>query len=79
MTSDEKAQNYKIVDLVESYNFQSKIIFLSSYEKYIFSKATPCHTGEGGMTRLYCHAGASGMTKLTRAIYADRTLMYAPT
>ena len=41
MTSNEKTQNYKIVDLVESYNFLYKNhLHPSSYEKYmIFLKS----------------------------------------
>ena len=38
MTSNEKTQNYKVVDLVEGYNFYTKFISIpSSYEKVIIS------------------------------------------
>ena len=35
MTSNEKTQNYKVVDLVESYNFHIKIIFIRVLMKKI--------------------------------------------
>ena len=66
MTSNEKTQNYKVVDLVESYNFHIKNIFIRvPMKKYNFSKIRPCHAGGGGVTRLYCYAGGSGVTSLT--------------
>ena len=53
MTSNEKTQNYKVVDLIESYNFYIKIIYIRApMKKYDFSKTRPCRASGGGMTRL---------------------------
>ena len=69
MTSNEKTQNYKVVDLVEGYNFRIKIISIRvRMKRYDFSKIRPCHASGGGVTRLYCHADGSGVTRLTRGI-----------
>ena len=70
MTSNEKIQNYKVVDLVESYSFHIKIISIRvcMKKKYNFSKVIPCHASGGGVTSLYYHAGGSGVTRLTLGI-----------
>ena len=53
MISNEKTQNYKAVDLVESYNFYIKIIFIRvRIKRYDFSNIRPCRAGGGGVTRL---------------------------
>ena len=75
MSSNEKAQNYKVVDLVERYNFHIKIIFIRvRMKRYDFSKVRSYRAGEGGVTRLYCHAGGSGVISFTRGICASRHL-----
>ena len=79
MTSNEKTQNYKVVDLVECYNFHIKVFFIRvRMKRYIFSKVRPCQSGRGGVTKLYCHAGKSGVTNLTHEICASRPLLNAP-
>ena len=79
MTSNEKTQNYKVVDLVECYNFHIEVIFIRvRMKRYNFSKVRPCQSGRGGMTKIYCHAGKSGVTNLTCGICASRPLLSAP-
>ena len=47
VTSNKKTQNYKVVDLIESYNFHIKIISIRvrMKKKYDFYKIRPCHVG----------------------------------
>ena len=48
MTSNEKTQNYKVVNLVESYNFHIEIIFVQIFmNKYDSSKVRSCHADKG--------------------------------
>ena len=44
VTSNEKTQNYKVVDLVEEYNYRIKLIIIQVLEKiYEFSKVRSSH------------------------------------
>jgi hypothetical protein len=43
-TSNVKTQNYKIVDLIDSYNFDVKSIFILIHIKKYFSNATSANT-----------------------------------
>ena len=50
MTSNENTQNYKVVDLVESYNFHIKIIFIrvrmKKYDNSLFKVRDRVQSGQ---------------------------------
>jgi hypothetical protein len=60
-SSNEKTQNYKVVDLIEGYNFYIKFIFIrhrmKEFSNILSSQATP-----GDVTEQYCHASVSDVT-----------------
>jgi hypothetical protein len=57
MSLNEKTQNYKVVDLIESYNFDINFIFIRHHMKELwFLKFQSCHATPGGATEQYCHA-----------------------
>jgi hypothetical protein len=62
VTSNKRTPNYKVADLVKSYIFYIKIIFIQVHMKiYDFSKVRSCRTGGSSVTRLCSHAGGSGL------------------
>jgi hypothetical protein len=53
-SNEKKIQNYKIIDLIERYNFLIKIIFIRDrMKKYDFSKIVPGHTNGSGEARFF--------------------------
>lgn len=80
MTLNEKTKNYKVVDLVERYNFHIKSIFIRiRMKKLWFFKIRSCHATPGVVARVCCHAGRSGVTSFPHGLCAGRSLPRSPT
>ena len=78
MTSNEKTQNYKVVDLVESYNFHIEIIFVQILmNKYDSSKVRSCHADEGWHDKTILLCRLEWRDKFDMWIYTGRLLSSA--
>jgi hypothetical protein len=63
MTSNEKSSNYKVVDIIESYNFRINFISIQVYIKklcFFKKEIVPIATGNGGRNRYSTPRGVTG-------------------